>query len=626
MCGIVGIWDFKNKVDRSLILDMRDSMYHRGPDSKGVFFDDNYELALGHRRLSIIDTSGAGSQPMEKGDFVITYNGEIYNFEKIRSELKKEGILFQGNSDTEVLLLAYIKWGKRAVHKFRGMFAFAIWDKKQKKIILYRDRLGVKPLYYYFKDGLFVFASEIKAIAKHPKIKRNINFEALSYFLKLGYIPAPLSIFDDIYKLEPGHFLEIDRNKRATKEKYWDIVDCYSNPGQIDYSREKEVEELLEEKLIDSFNLRMVSDVPVGVFLSGGIDSSIVTALLQKKQGNLNTFTVGFESNNYNEAHHAKEVASFLKTNHYEIICTPKNAMDTIFKIPEIYDEPFGDSSAIPTYLVSEFAKNKVGVALSADGGDEIFGGYKKYSIIGNFLEKTNNIPTCFMYPFSLLRKSPLFFYKFKKIGDAFTQRNNLKDLYKILMEFYYDDEIDKLLKNKSYDFNNNPWNHFNSLGNFDKLTQMQIIDFKTYLPDNILVKVDRASMAASLESREPFLDHKILEFAGSLPLNFKIRDGQSKYILKKILYKHIPQKLVDRPKQGFDVPIDEWLRGDLKHLMEKYLSEDKIRGDGLFDEKMIKREKQAFLSSKMFFSGKSYYFRIWRLLIFQMWKEHWRL
>jgi len=230
------------------------------------------------------------------------------------------------------------------------------------------------------------------------------------------------------------------------------------------------------------------------------------------------------------------------------------------------------------------------------------------------------------MYPFSLLRKSPLFFYKFKKIGDAFTQRNNLKDLYKILMEFYYDDEIDKLLKNKSYDFNNNPWNHFNSLGNFDKLTQMQIIDFKTYLPDNILVKVDRASMAASLESREPFLDHKILEFAGSLPLNFKIRDGQSKYILKKILYKHIPQKLVDRPKQGFDVPIDEWLRGDLKHLMEKYLSEDKIRGDGLFDEKMIKREKQAFLSSKMFFSGKSYYFRIWRLLIFQMWKEHWRL
>lgn len=624
MCGIVGIWDFKNKINKNLLLDMRDSMYHRGPDSSGAFFSDN--LALGHRRLSIIDTSDLGNQPMEKGDFVIVYNGEIYNFEEIRDELKKEGVLFESNSDTEVLLWSYIKWGKEAVHKFRGMFVFAIWDKKQKRLVLCRDRFGVKPLYYYFKDDLFVFASEIKAITKHPKIKKNISFEAISYFLKLGYIPAPLSIFDDIKKLEPGNFLEINQYKESIKEKYWDVTNCYSDPSHIDSFNEEEIGRILEDRLIDSFNLRMVSDVPVGVFLSGGIDSSIVTALLQRKLGNINTFTVGFENNAYNESHYAKEVASFLKTNHHEIICTSKDAMDVIPKIPEIYDEPFGDPSAIPTYLVSEFAKSKVGVALSADGGDEIFGGYRKYSIINNFLDKTNNIPQFCMYPFSFLRKSPSVFYKTKKIGDVFSQRGELKGIYGTLMEFYSDDEIAQLLKNKDDNVNFNLWNHFSGLENLDNLTQMQIVDFKTYLPDNILVKGDRASMASSLELREPFLDHEILKFAGSLPLDFKIRKGQSKYILKKILYKYVPQKLVDRPKQGFNVPIEEWLKGDLKYLVAKYLDENKIKREGLFDEKIVNREKQMFFSSNKFFSGKNYYFRIWRLLVFQMWKDYWRL
>lgn len=638
MCGITGIWDFKNKISEGTLKEMTDCLRLRGPDDSGIFVDEKNNVGLGHRRLSILDLSPAGHQPMANDDKTIwiTFNGEVYNFSEIRKELEEKRYSFKSNSDTEVIINSYQEWGIDCIQKFRGMFAFAIWDKNKEKLFLVRDRAGVKPLYYYFKDNLLLFNSELKSFHKHPEFKKEINFDALALFLQFGYILAPYTIFENAYKLRPGHYLEVEKDGSFKEIKYWDIVDFYLS--EKSNKSEQETEKELEEILTESFKYRMVSDVPVGVFLSGGVDSSLVTALLQKDSKiPLKTFTIGFEEKEYNEAPYAKKIAEYLGTDHHELYCTGKDALEIVKKLPEIYDEPFGDSSGIPTYLVSKFAREKVTVALSADAGDELFCGYSRYVALNDyynalkkwppfvikivsfainifsvdFLVKLYNILKPILPKYANVKEK---IYKFKNILKY--KNAELSSIVENSHTHWSQREITKMLKKEHQQLLTN-FSEFDKVKDLDSMTQMQAVDFKTYLPDDILVKVDRATMAASLEAREPLIDHKIAEYIARVPIDLKCKNGQSKHILRKILYKYVPKELIERPKQGFAIPIDKWLKNDLKGLLEKYLSEDKIRKQGIFDEKYIKKSLDNYLSGEMDSA-----YKFWFLLIFQMWYE----
>ncbi len=638
MCGIVGIWDFRqgsDKISQGLIESMRDAIAYRGLDDAGIFIDEKYNLALGHRRLSIIDLSPRGHQPMvnDSQELWITYNGEIYNYKEIRSELISLGYKFKSDSDTEVALKAYEKWGIESVRKMNGMFAFAIWDKKQEKLFLFRDRVGVKPLYYYFKDGLFLFASELKPFHRHPDFRKEINPDALALFLQLGYIPAPYSIFKNTYKLLPGHYLEIDKNKNFKETKYWDIMNYYLEKP-TDKS-EEEAEKELEAVLIKSFKRRMVADVPVGIFLSGGIDSSAVAAILQSQSSDkLKTFTIGFKESEYNEAPYAKKIARHLGTDHQEFYCGWKDALDVIPKLPEIYDEPFGDSSGIPTYLVSKMAREKVKVSLSADGGDELFCGYPYYWKINDIYRKAGKMPRTLLSLFSsVLSLLPsglaeiaynIFLTEDKDVKEKFLKfrkilkQKELGDIFKIIVSYWQKEEIKNLLKIK-YNFRDIFSSEFSKVKNLENISQMQFVDFKTYLCDDILTKVDRATMAAGLEGRDPFLDQNIIEYVAKLPIKFKYRNGESKYILRKILYEYVPKELLERPKQGFGIPIHKWLRDDSQGLLKYYLSYSQIKEQGIFNEEYVQKCLKDYLQGK---SNNSH--KIWFLLVFQLWYEKW--
>lgn len=634
MCGIVGIWDFKNKIDKGLLIKMRDVLYRRGPDNFGLFMDNRYNVGLGNRRLAIIDLSDSGHQPMEIDGMVITYNGEIYNFQEIKKELTDLGQQFFSNSDTEVILRAYKKWGARAVYKFRGMFAFAIWNKNDRKMILCRDRAGIKPLYYYFDGRLFVFASEIKSIIQHPLIKKEINPESLAMFLQLGYIIAPNTIFKNIHKLTPGCILEIDNKGNIKINKYWDIIECFSKEFATELRGygEDDLIEALEKILIESFNFSMVSDVSVGLFLSGGIDSSLVASLLQRNtQHKLKTFTISFSEKKYNEAEHAKKIAEYLGTEHYEFLCSPKDAIETLPLIAQIYDEPFADSSFIPTFLVSKYARKEVKVALSADGGDEIFCGYNHYQNIDQILRLLNKIPYNLLCPIgrtseflsgAILKKARLGKYASKgiKLNQIALARENFIKMYFTAHSCWFNPEIKQLMI--GYEEKQNWTESFAEdlarLKDLTSIQKMQVIDFKSYLCDDILTKVDRATMYQGMEGREPFLDHKIVEFASALPFDMKYRKGEKKYILKKILKKYLPEELFDRPKHGFSAPINSWLKKELKPFLLAHINQKKILAEGIFDVKIVMNELEDYLT------GKVGYNRIWNILVFEMWKEEW--
>ncbi len=640
MCRITGFWDLTFKSDYSaekVITEMRDTLISGGPDDAGSYLDTKNTVSFGHRRLSILDLSSLGHQPMEFENFVITYNGEIYNFRELRKELEKEGYTFISNSDTEVVLKFFHRWRFGAVHKFRGMWAFALWDKVKEELILCRDRVGVKPLYWYYKDGLFMFSSELKALHKHPKFYKELDKEALSLYLQYGYITFPYSIFKFTYKLEPGHFLKIDKQGNIEKIRYWNVEDYFIRGAQEKYEwlnrNEEEIASELEKILTDSFRLRLVSDVPVGVFLSGGIDSSLVTALLQKEISKpLKTFTIGFYEEGYNEAEWAKKVANYLGTDHTEHYFTSSEALELVYKLPELYDEPFGDVSAIPTHLVSLLTKKQVKVALSADGGDEQFCGYQKYWNLEENVRKMRKT-ACILSNFFMLLPPSLDAQFYDTLRSLFPKWTNLRDKYiklrTLLTEGSFLQQFDMVSKYfhcedlryfglDSFKSQMGKTNNKN-IEVLDNFSKMMLVDLNTYLTDDILVKTDRATMGTALECREPFLDVKIFEYSSRMPIELKYRNGISKKILKKILYKYVPKELLDRPKQGFNVPIHEWFRfkKDLRALYLEYLNEDKIKREGLFNHKEVSKLLNNGLENKGIDS-----YKLWFLFVFEMWRE----
>jgi asparagine synthase (glutamine-hydrolysing) len=635
MCGIAGFIDFSKRSDAQILEKMTSTLHYRGPNNEGVFFNQehNCQIGFGHRRLSVIDLSSCAHQPMSYKNYTIIFNGEIYNYKKIQSQLKLLGHVFISDSDTEVILQAFEEWGVNCVQKFIGMFAFALYDKGAQRWYGFRDRVGVKPFYYHYKNDVLLFGSELKVFMQHPVFKKDICIENLALYFQYGYIPAPHTIFDKTYKLKPGHYLCVDiKSKKLQEEKYWDVYDFYNKPkNNID---ENELLLELEKLLIDAFNFRMVADVPVGVFLSGGYDSTCVAAMLQKNRTKkLRTFTIGFENTELNEAPYAKKIASHLGTQHTEYYCSTNEAQEIIPQLAYYFDEPFADSSSIPTMLVSKMSRKEVTVALSADGGDEIFGGYNKYISLKNSLDRLRRIPKRFRpsvgYSMGILNPSWLpgagknyrLNYNYK-IAAALLSRNKLSApaLLRSATGLTPPFLVAKLLKRHIFKI---PESYFNSEfslnDNNTDLDLLMAIDFKTYLPDDILTKVDRSTMSVSLEGREPFLDHRIIELLATLPDSLKINQNIKKYLLKKIVWKYVPSELMERPKQGFHLPVEDWLRKELSYLLEEFVNEKQIMIQGILDWETVAGLKKDYLSG-----SRASFEPLWSILMFQMWYHQW--
>ncbi|MBL0182090.1 MAG: asparagine synthase (glutamine-hydrolyzing) [Chitinophagaceae bacterium] len=632
MCGISGFADCNKKTDRDILEKMNRIIAHRGPDGEGYGFYNapNASIGLGHRRLSIIDLSEGGKQPQTFQSLHITFNGEIYNYTEIKKELELKGHQFHSHSDTEVILHAYHEWGSAALQKFIGMFAFVIYDEAKQKLFACRDRAGVKPFFYYWKDGLFLFASELKAFLQHPGFIKEINTDAAAAFMQYGYVPTPHCIYEDTFKLKPGHFLEMDIASRGIQTfRYWNVYDAYNKPI-LDISFPEAMEET-EKILTKAFEYRMVSDVPVGVFLSGGYDSSCVTALLQKNHTEkIKTFTIGVPDDGLNEAPYAKEIAAYLGTDHTEYYCTHKEAIEIVPQLPFFYDEPFADSSAIPTSLVSKVAREKVTVALSADAGDEVFAGYNRYDYMLKYGKKLQGIPgfvrksaaaVMDVVPANaipMLNKQYLFHSRYEKV-KTFLKNPSEKNLLKNITQHMTDNSVSKLFKSQvkvlSSAFDSEELN----AENYSMLSYMMAIDYQTYLLDDILQKVDRATMSVSLEGREPFLDQHVIEWAARLPVDYKYNKGNKKFIIKEIVHKYIPKAMMDRPKMGFGIPIVSWLETELKPFVDRYLDDAFIIKQGIFNNDEVQRIREAFYNGK-----KERAEKIWFLLMFQMWYDRW--
>jgi len=637
MCGIAGyIGEIKNPSD--CLTKMAQAINHRGPDSNGLWIGQE-GIGLAHTRLSILDLSTAGHQPMHSvsGNYVLIFNGEIYNHEYLRSELESiSNRNWLGHSDTETLLASIEEWGiEDTLAKVKGMFAIALWDKKSKNLYLSCDRIGEKPLYYGWVNQQFVFASELKSIKQFPAFKNKIDRNSLAMFLRFNSIPAPYSIYENIYKLEPGQIIKIhSKSKRVQKNSFWSIEEVYKNGNMNKFTgTSKEAVDKLEHLLSSAVSSQMQSDVPLGAFLSGGIDSSTIVSLMQSfSNSKVNTFTIGFNSKDYDEAKHAAKVAKYLGTDHYDKYVTDSDALNVIPNLPNIYDEPFADSSQIPTFLVSEFAKQKVTVALSGDAGDELFGGYNRYI----FSEKTLN--TIFKAPSiikQLISKS-IFSISEEKWSSLLSSHLNNRfanignKIYKTADILSSKNIRDLHLKLVSQIYNPTEWlknaNEYKSKLNDDivrfeelnSIESMMAYDLISYLPTDILTKVDRAAMSVSLETRIPFLDLDVIEFSASLPVEFKIRNGVSKWALREVLYRYVPKDLIERPKMGFGVPLAEWLRGPLKDWAESLLDEKRLQQEGFFNVEFVRNKWLEHLSG-----NRNWSFQLWNVLIFQAWLEN---
>ncbi|MGO8697819.1 MAG: asparagine synthase (glutamine-hydrolyzing) [Limisphaerales bacterium] len=649
MCGIAGFFTSSPKVKREdldqALARMCESIQHRGPDDSGTWVDEMEGIALGHRRLSILDLSPAGHQPMQSacGRNVIVFNGEIYNFMELRKELEDLGHVFGGHSDTEIMLAAIGQWGVEAsLKRFVGMFAFVLWDRKERVLVLARDRMGEKPLYYGWCKSTFLFASELKALRAHPVWDGQIDRGVLALYLKRGYVPAPFSIYQNIFKLIPGTFLSLAtshaRPRRLFEPKpYWSFHDAAEAGLRCPFSgSESEASGELDRLLRSAVSQQMVADVPLGAFLSGGVDSSTVVALMQTQSKQpIRTFTIGFQEAGFNEAEYAKAVARHLGTEHTEMYVTGREAMAVIPKLPFIYDEPFSDASQIPTFLVSKLARQQVTVSLSGDAGDELFYGYSRYSETVRIWNTIESLPLSGRTILNkVLTSIPIrgwdaildgipSFAKPKRLqncrGDSIQRladkllMEKRTDLYSTTMFFWQESGL--VLGDER------PLRAFADrqpgVPQFSFEHEMMWRDSVDYLPDDILVKVDRASMAVSLESRIPLLDYRVVEFALSVPLSMKARDRQSKWLLRQVLHKYVPRKLIERPKKGFAVPIGEWLRGPLLDWAETLLAEKRLVAEGWFNPKPIREKWMQHRAGT-----RNWQHQLWVILMFQAWQE----
>lgn len=604
MCGIVGF--ISKRISQDDLINMTNAISHRGPDAKGLYFNAEKGIGLGHRRLSVIDLSESANQPMTShcDRYIIIYNGEVYNFKKIASKLGS--INWKTSSDTEVILEAFVHWGVNFVDELNGMFSIVIYDKLEEKIFLFRDRMGIKPLYYYYDDNHFIFASELKAMIL-LKINKSINYDAVYAYLHLGYIPSDKTIYKKINKVNPGSFLTFHKNK-ISKKYYWKPENKIITKPYKDFdSNKKKLQSLLQE----SIKKRLISDVPIGVFLSGGTDSSIVTAIAQEvNQTPINTFSIGFKEDKYNESEHAEKVAKHIGTNHYEFILKEDDALNELENIMIHFDEPFADSSALPTLLVSKMARKHVTVCLSGDGGDELFMGYGAYQ----WANRINHpIFGALRYPISKLLSLSSNNRK-KRAGLVFkSPSNNWKSHIFSQEQYLFSElEINKLLINPHENLCINKLNSdFELSRKLSYCEKQAFFDLNNYLIDDLLVKVDRSSMYSSLEARVPLLDHQVVEFALNLESELKINNGIQKYILKELLYDYVPKEIMDRPKWGFTIPLSKWLKSDLYFLIDKYLNETILKELKIYNIDIVKNYISRYLN------GEDYLWnRIWSLII----------
>jgi asparagine synthase (glutamine-hydrolysing) len=645
MCGIAGLLRFSGPADTlsAEVERMSAALTHRGPDAGANWTDPAAGIALGHRRLSILDLSTAGAQPMHSasGRFVVAFNGEIYNHGEIRTRL--ENVTWRGHSDTEVLLAAIEAWGLfDCLRRLVGMFAFALWDRERHELVLARDRLGEKPLYYGWLGHDFGFASELKAFASNPLWHGEIDREALTLFLRLGYVPVPRTIWRGLYKLAPGSYLAIPTAATVAvlpaPTFYWRAAEVVNCQPRSDLG-EQEAADALEAHLGESLAGQMLADVPLGAFLSGGVDSSTVVALMQARSTRpVRTFTIGFSESDYDESAHARRIARHLGTDHCELMLAPADARAVIPRLPELYDEPFADSSQIPTYLVAAMARSHVSVCLSGDGGDELFAGYNRHVVGAALWRHAGHLPRSLRVvaanvlhgvspqtwdalgqrlPRRLQQPTPG--DRLHKLGDALRAADE-DDLYLGFISQIREPEALVIGGSAPATWAEREAAAFVAGERGGEFTErMMFCDLVGYLSDDILVKVDRAAMATSLETRVPLLDHRLVEFAWSLPLNMKVRDGQGKWLLRQVLYRHVPREMIERPKQGFAVPIDAWLRGPLRDWAEALLDEARMRREGLLNPAPIRLKWQEHLSGR-----RNWQHWLWNVLMFQAWRERW--
>lgn len=645
MCGIAGIFSPGKRVSPSTVAAMTDSMQHRGPDDSGIEVIAESQVVFGHRRLSILDLSPLGHQPMchPNGRLWITFNGEIYNFKEIRTELEAAGDEFSTESDTEVILAAYHRWGLECLNRFRGMFAFALWDANRETLVLIRDRFGVKPLYYRLKEGQFSFASEIKGLMAADSDKPGIDFLSAAEFLRHGYVSAPNSMLSGVSCVPPGCILTVDRLLQPKIVPYWSSSDLYNGAAADSLRRalaslpEDQLLDRFEQSLVDAFALRMVSDVPVGLFLSGGIDSSIVATLLARRCNlHLKAFTIGYSDSRFNEIPYAHKIAAELGIEHIALEVSEARALEITQRLLGDADEPIGDSSMIPTYLVCDLARQSVKVSLSADGADELLGGYPRYQICGRFADSLSG-----WMRFSYLASAELLdllprglirhIYRISRgrggryaaIEDKvrkfvrMARSGTIMEAYEAGVSEFSDPEINSLFP-ASTERNlrrtpHAPWTRP------DAREEFMLFDLNHYLPGDLLTKLDRTSMAVSLEAREPFLDQHVAALSAALPMSWKIRDGRGKYILRRLLARHLRSDDFNRPKQGFSAPIDKWLKGALRPELDATLAAPNVRRVGLLDADAVRTSVQRFMNSEGISAA-----GLWHIFQLQSWASRW--
>jgi asparagine synthase (glutamine-hydrolysing) len=644
MCGIAGTWHFGSRSAEAIEADLRAMtavLRHRGPDDEGIWVDSETGIGFGFRRLSILDLSPTGRQPMRSADgrYRIIFNGEVYNYRELAQDLRGAGVRTRGTSDTEVLLEAIACWGfKRALARAAGMFAFALWDEGTHSLLLVRDRLGKKPVYYFLGTAEFIFASELKAIVRHSDFRPEINREALTLFMRYGYVPSPYTIYTGVRKLEPGQYVTIRPDRSAVAHEYWSITRVVAQAAEERHAIDEDaaVDEF-ERLLRDATSTRMIADVPLGAFLSGGIDSSVVVALMQSlSRRPIQTYTAGFEFADYDEAGAARRVAQHVGTQHHEMRVTARDAMEVVPRLPDLYDEPFADASQIPTFLIFQHARRDITVGLSGDGGDELFAGYERHLYGSELFKWKGRLPRA-VWPslgrairsigpgrigrayaaasglLPVRHRHRRVAEKLEKLARALDE-GDVRDLYRRLLSHWPDVSIVGGSGESATRLD-----AAGASGLRDPAEQMMFFDYLFYLPEDILTKVDRASMGVSLEVRSPLLDHRVVEWVWRLPVAYKYRRTRSKWLLRRLLERYVPPVLTDRPKSGFSLPLGAWLTGPLRGWAEDLLAEDRMKREGYVDGRRVRTIWQAHLDRRG-----NYEQPLWNVLMFECWLQRW--